>query len=87
MLRLLCEDRSRRRRVRELIAQDRLKTGEDYYHAAMLLQHSLRLADHWQAHRLAQRAVELGYRPARWLVAATLDRWLRLQTADPWWAT
>lgn len=74
-VRLLWEDALRRRLVRQLVAQGLLQTGEDYYHAAMLLRHSLHLADYWHAHLLAQRAVDLGYRPARWLFAATLDRW------------
>src|ERR671932_1680617 len=77
--RLLWGDWRRRRRLRQLIASGALRTGEDCYHAAMLLQHSPHLADYWRAHLLAQRAVQLGYPPARWLVAAALDRWLMRQ--------
>lgn len=79
MLRLLWSDVWRRRRLRRLMQSGALKTGEDYYHAAMLLQHSPRVHDYWQAHQFAARAAELGHRPARWLVAAALDRWLLAQ--------
>ena len=74
-LRLLWNDWRRRRRLRRLIQSGALQAGEDYYRAAMLLQHSPRVGDYWQAHQLSER-VELGYRPARWLAAASLDRWL-----------
>src|SRR6266851_1716595 len=33
-------DVARLKRVKELYAQNQLKTGGDYYHAAMILQHS-----------------------------------------------
>jgi hypothetical protein len=79
VLRFLWSDARRRRGLRRLMRSGALKTGEDYYHAAMLLQHSPRVRDYWQAHQLAGRAVELGHRPARWLVAASLDRWLLAQ--------
>lgn len=89
-------DWRRRRRVQELIAAGALSAPEDFYHAAMILQHGTRLADYWQAHELAKRAADLGYRPARWLVAAALDRWLMRQgkpqkygtqytTVGKWW--
>jgi hypothetical protein len=32
-----------------------------------------------QAHVLALRSSELGYRPARWLAAASYDRWQMYQ--------
>jgi hypothetical protein len=79
VVRLLWSDSRRRRRLRRLMQSGALQAGEDYYHAAMLLQHSPRARDYWQAHQLAERAVELGHRPARWLVAASLDRWLLAQ--------
>lgn len=70
----LWRDWLRRRRVRRLILAGALGAPEDYYHAAMVFQHGLRLADYWQAHQLAKRAVDLGYNPARWLAAAAYDR-------------
>jgi len=77
--RMLWADCRHRRRVKRLLRDGLLEAPEDYYHAAMILQHSLAVADYWQAHQLAIRAAELGYNPARWLAAATLDRWLMRQ--------
>ncbi|MDQ6669422.1 MAG: hypothetical protein M3069_01430 [Chloroflexota bacterium] len=76
---MVWEDWRRRRRVKHLLKDGLLEAPQDYYHAAMVLQHSLVVADYWQAHQLALRAVELGYTQARWLAAATLDRWLMRQ--------
>jgi hypothetical protein len=48
---------------------------EDQYRAGFILQHSLHLEDLRLALELAMNAVDSGYDPARWLAAATLDRW------------
>lgn len=76
---LRAHDAERRELVRALIAENALTFAEDFYHAAMILQHGEALADIWQAHTLALRATELGHVPARWLAAASLDRWLMYQ--------
>ncbi len=72
-------DAQRRQRVTELIAQGVLKVAEDYYHAAMIFQHGETPEEIWQAHQLASTASELGFSSARWLAAASLDRWLMYQ--------
>ncbi|MBI3971752.1 MAG: hypothetical protein HY332_10735 [Chloroflexi bacterium] len=72
-------DRARRQRVEEIIAAGGLHVAEDYYRAAMIFQHGEALAHFWRAHELAKQAVALGYRKARWLAAATYDRWLMWQ--------
>lgn len=75
-------DRMRRERALALIAEGALTAAEDFFHAAMLLQHSDQPEDFRLAHELAVRAVELGHpeeKRARWLAAATLDRWLTSQ--------
>ena len=78
-------DRARRRRVRELLAAGAGAEGEvpghpeDCYRAAMILQHGEALEDCWRAHELATRAAEMGVGRARWLAAATYDRWLMRQ--------
>jgi hypothetical protein len=77
--RMLRQDSRRRRRVKRLLTAGAVRSPEDEYHAAMMLQHSLRLEDYWQAHTLACQAAEAGYGPARWLTAAALDRWLMRQ--------
>nr|BBH87857.1 hypothetical protein KTC_26080 [Thermosporothrix sp. COM3] len=72
-------DAKRRQRVTELIAQGALQAPEDFYHAAMIFQHGETLDDIWQAHELAQKSASLGFARARWLIAASLDRWLMYQ--------
>ncbi|WP_018348757.1 hypothetical protein [Longispora albida] len=63
----------------ELLAAGEVSAPADYYHAALIFQHGEGLDDIGQAHQLAQQAVNLGHRPARWLAAAALDRWLMMQ--------
>ena len=72
-------DGQRRRRVIELAAANGLDTAEDYYHAAHILNHGDTPDDAEHAHRFALRSSELGYRPARWLAAASYDRWQMYQ--------
>lgn len=78
--RLLRErDAERRRRLEGIVACGGLKEPEDYYQAAWIFNHGERVEEIWQAHILAQRASEFGLRRARWLAAATYDRWLMYQ--------
>ena len=77
--RLKVRDRVRRRRLEELRAAGALQIGPDYYHAAMILMHGNGLEDYWQAHEWSMKAVELGCEEARWLAAASYDRWLMSQ--------
>ena len=77
---LVTRDRERRQRLDELFAEGAVRTAEDHFHAAMLLQHGGALDDYRRAHELASRAAELGHgMSARWLAAAALDRWLMHQ--------
>ena len=75
--RLVMDDARRRQRVKQLIAQKSLTTGEDFHRAAMILQHGQGAADYLLAHDLAVIALIKGDSGARWLAAATLDRYLR----------
>jgi len=77
--RLRERDAARRQRVRELLAAGDIGNPETLYRAAMIFQHGDDLDDFHQAHRLAMAAAEAGYAPARWLAAASLDRWLMHQ--------
>jgi hypothetical protein len=70
-------DEARRRRVRELMEQDKLQTGKDYERAAMVFQHGDIPDDFLLAHVLAVTAIGKGNPGARWLAAATLDRYLQ----------
>ncbi|QBD79316.1 hypothetical protein EPA93_26340 [Ktedonosporobacter rubrisoli] len=72
-------DTQRRERVQALMQAGALQEAEDYYHAAMIFQHGETLEEIWQAHTLALTAAEKGYRRAKWLAAAAMDRWLMYQ--------
>ena len=69
-------DAARLKRVKELYAQNKLKTGADYYHAAMILQHSDAADDFLLAHELCVAAISKGDARAKWLAAASEDRFL-----------
>jgi hypothetical protein len=61
------------------VEQGQVRTANDYFHAAMLLQHGEEL-EHWQqARELALKAAEMGHPRARYLAAAALDRRLMRQ--------
>ena len=69
-------DAVRLTRVKELYIGGRLRSGADYYRAAMILQHSTAAADYLLAHELSVVALGLGEARARWLAAAAEDRFL-----------
>lgn len=75
-------DAERLRRVYELLKGDRLSVAEDFYHAAMILQHGDTSEDALLAHILATAAGFLGDERGVWLSAAALDRYL-LRTRMP----
>ena len=77
-------DANRLARVREIVAKGQVKSAQDYYNAALVLQHGVDVNDHALAHRLAARAVKLdpALPNARWLAAATEDQWL-VSTGKP----
>ena len=53
-------DVARIKRVKEHYTQNQLKTGGDYYHAAMILQHSDIADDYLLAHELCVAAISKG---------------------------
>jgi hypothetical protein len=69
-------DRRREARVKELYEAGSLRTGKDYYRAAMVLQHASRPEDFLLAHEFCVVALARGDKDARWLAAATEDRYL-----------
>lgn len=69
-------DRGRRERVMELVRAGELRTADEYYHAAMVLQHGEGPEDVLVAHILATVAGFKGQEDGRWLSAAALDRYL-----------
>jgi hypothetical protein len=69
-------DEQRRDAVRKLLTEGTLQTGKDYRFAALIFQHSQDSAGYLLAHVLAVTAVGKGEPKARWLAAATMDRYL-----------
>ena len=72
-------DLQRRERVMAIAKSNGLQTAEDYYHAAQIMNHGDTIDDARHAHTFALRSSELGYRSARWLSAASYDRWQMYQ--------
>lgn len=69
-------DRARRQRVRELLDQGLLASGQDYQYAAFVFQHGDEPEDYLLAHALAMAAQAKGKHDAAWIAAASLDRYL-----------
>jgi len=69
-------DLMRQALVREFYSKNKLRTGRDYYNAAMILQHGGTPQDYLLAHELCIVAASKGNDEARWLAAATEDRFL-----------
>jgi len=67
----------REAKVRALLAAGELKTGEDFKEAAFIFQHGNKPDDCLFAHLLAMEAVIKGSDSAKWMEAATLDRYLQ----------
>lgn len=81
-----CGDETRRLRVLQLLADGSIVTPAGKYYAAMILQHtpqgmldtqtaSKSAENYVLAHFLAKAAAEGGYDDAKWLAAATYDRY------------
>ena len=70
------DDEQRRNDLRQMLSTGGVRTGNDYYHAALIFQHGQNPDDYLMAHVLAMDAVAQGSKEARWLSAATLDRYL-----------
>lgn len=71
------EDEKRRRETLNLLRDGRLSAGVDYFYAAFVFQHG-DCPEHYRlANLLAQQAITRNYPAARWIYAATYDRWQR----------
>ena len=69
-------DDARLARTRELYASGALRTGGDWFRAALILQHSSEADDYLLAHEMSVAAIAQGHKEARWLAAASEDRFL-----------
>ena len=67
-------DTKRRNIVMDMYKIDEIKTGLDYYHAAMIFQHGNETKDYEFANELCKIAIKKGNKKALWLYAATFDR-------------
>lgn len=67
----------RKAKVRAMLAAGQLKTGNDFEEAAFIFQHGDNPDDCLFAHVLAFEAVLKGDESAKWIEAATLDRYLQ----------
>lgn len=70
------DDEQRRKDLRQMLAAGQVETGTDYYHAALIFQHGQNPDDYLLAHVLSMDAVAMGSKEAKWLSAATFDRYL-----------
>ncbi len=73
------EDHDRQVEIMGHLHKGEINSADDLYHAAMIFQHG-NCPDHYRlANQLAEKAVALGSKEAKWLYAATLDRYLMSQ--------
>jgi hypothetical protein len=73
---LIPRDRDREARIKALYRVSKVRTGKDYYRAAMILQHANEPEDYLLAHEFCIVALAKGEPKARWLAAASEDRFL-----------
>lgn len=76
LARMAANDKLRLARVRQLLVEGGVRTAQDYYLAAYVFQHGPATEDILVAHQLASVAAFNGHVQARWLSAASLDRFL-----------
>lgn len=73
---LFPRDQARKKRVLEIYRDGGLRTGPDYYNAALILQHGNEAEDYLLAHELSIVAMMKGEERARLLAAEAEDRFL-----------
>ncbi|RUO25567.1 hypothetical protein CWE09_02200 [Aliidiomarina minuta] len=81
------EDAERREAVLALLAAGDIKTGLDYFNAAVIFQHGEAVEDIRIAHSLATVSATLGYSRANWLKAASWDRLMMYFEQPQWYGT
>ncbi len=72
-------DQKRRRKVLNLLKNNKIKKAENLFYAAIILHHSDNPKHLKLANNLSKQALDKNYAPARWLYAITLDRYLKSQ--------
>ncbi len=76
---IVVEDRKRQAEISRYLQDGEINSADDLYHAAMIFQHGNCVEHYRLANQLAERAVSKGSNEAKWLYAATLDRYLMKQ--------
>ena len=69
--------KARQATLRAMLAAGEIKTGDDFRDAAFIFQHGDAGGDFLFAHILAMEAMVRGTAEAKWIAAATLDRYLQ----------
>jgi len=72
-------DQERQSKVRALLIDGQVQTGKEFHYAALIFQHSSNTDELALAHVLAVTAVIQGDDTAKWLAAATFDRYRQNQ--------
>lgn len=82
-------DYSRTAEVYRILSQEEPKTSNDFYNAAIVLQHGGKSEDFRQANLLAKKAMELNPNnsDAKALVAMSQDRYLESNNTPQWYGT
>ncbi|HEY9793590.1 MAG TPA: hypothetical protein V6D22_24540 [Candidatus Obscuribacterales bacterium] len=75
-------DKQHHDRILELMRQDKLKSADDFYYAAMIMQHGSDTKDFSLAHIFAMAAAQKGHKLAPALSALSFDR-LMLSVGQP----
>ena len=85
----IADDARRLIAVDSVLAAGGARTANDFYHAAMIYQHGAGTTSYRRAHDLATRAVELDpdHTDAKWLSAASWDRYLDESGQPQWYGT
>lgn len=88
LLNAVC-DKERQVAALEIVRAGHLRTANDYFHAAMIFQHSILADDNALAYALASVAARIDpeHRGAKWLAAAAWDRTLMRKSKPQWYGT
>lgn len=80
-------DEANRSEVLSMLTRGEIRTGLDYFHAAVILQHGESAEEIRLAHSFATISNQLGYERARWMQAASWDRLLMYFEQPQWYGT
>ena len=82
-------DRDRQLATMELLRAGHVRTAKDYFHAALIFQHSTSADDNALANALASVAARIDpkHRGAKWLAAAAWDRTQMRRGKPQWYGT